>query len=100
MTRLPRLTLLLALLLLPLLRRTVAAQASGLLQLLAKLFGFAAQHFLLPSLLGSLLLALMLLFGDLLLALGELLEFLKGVVDILLLPIGALALGLGGSRIG
>lgn len=56
--------------LLALLRRTVAAQAGSLLQLLAKLLGFAAQHFLLPSLLGSLLLALVLLFGELLLAPG------------------------------
>ena len=59
-----RLLVLLALL------RTVAAQAGGLLQLLAKLFGFAAQHFLLPSLLGGLLLALLLLLGELLLAFG------------------------------
>ena len=70
LTLLALLPLLSLLSLLALLRRTVAAQAGGLLQLLAKLLGFAAQHFLLPSLLGSLLLALVLLFGELLLAPG------------------------------
>ena len=50
-----------------------------------QLLGFAAQHLLLPALLRGLLLALLLLLGQFLLPLGELLQLLQRLVDLLLL---------------
>ena len=85
------LALLTLLALLALLTRLIAAQLLALLafghlfQLALQLFGFAAQHLLLPALLGSLLLAFLLLLGQFLLPPGELLQFLQRLVDLLLL---------------
>ena len=64
-------------------------------QLALQLFGFAAQHLLLPTLLRGLLLAFFLLLGEFLLPLGKLLELLQRFVDLLLL----LLLLAGGLRL-
>jgi hypothetical protein len=50
-----------------------------------QLLRFAAQHLLLPALLRGLLLALFLLLGQFLLPLGELLQLLQRLIDLLLL---------------
>jgi len=61
-----------------------------LLQLLLQLFSVAAQLFLLPALLRRQFLTLFLLLVEFLLALGQLLELLQRVIDLLLPLLGGL----------
>ena len=61
------------------------------LHLPLQLLGLAAEHLLLPALLRSLLLALLLLLGQFLLPLGELLQLLERLVDLLLAAAAAAA---------
>ena len=87
---------LLALLLLPVAAQLLALLALGhLLQLPLQLLRLAPQHLLLPALLGSLLLPLLLLIGQLLLTLGQLFQLLQRFIDLLLL----LLLLAGGLRL-
>ncbi len=64
-------------------RRLRRAVARELLHLLLQLFGVAAQHLLLPALLEGLLLGFLLLLGQFLLPLREILQLLQSLVDCL-----------------
>ncbi len=96
LARLSALTRLSLLSLLPLLSLLSLLSLLGLGHLLfhltLELLSFALQHFLLPFLLGGLL-AVALLLGEFILALGQLIELFQRVVHFLRLLLGGLGLG-------
>jgi hypothetical protein len=97
LTGLALLTLLALLSLLALLTLLILLLPLQLLDFALEFLGFAAKHFLLEPLLGNLLI-LARLIGELLLATGEFLELLEGVID-LLLTIAGLAAAAAGAFI-